>query len=376
MDGEAGEDGEMGFQHGEETGIEMTSMPLSAKVDPFFPSSDWDPLVSAMASTNVFSRSHYTSLVMENIGMSGFAHYQTGPGSSYADMSTGFLLPYGNLPDCNQIGHCIGSDEKGQSQPGKVHEGHQVSEDGVLLGASPCRKRRQPEPEMALSSQRNKKAVEVFRKNDQNKDQSKNRIESERNMVEDSGGKTPTKETKEEENSQSGETPKGNYIHVRTRRGQATKSHSLAERVRREKISERMRLLQELVPGCSKITGKAVMLDEIINYVQSLQQQVEFLSMKLSAVNPEVKIDIDRTRAKDILHSRDENGYVLGLRTGMNLLHPYNTIQGIIPNIPTTNSQLNPLSQTVIDTELQSIYQMVLVSNTSNTDSFPPDGVN
>ena len=36
-----------------------------------------------------------------------------------------------------------------------------------------------------------------------------------------------------------------------------------------------MRLLQELVPGCNKITGKAVMLDEIINYVQSLQQQVE-----------------------------------------------------------------------------------------------------
>lgn len=75
-------------------------------------------------------------------------------------------------------------------------------------------------------------------------------------------------------------------------------------KVRREKISERMKFLQELVPGCSKVnefarhlnsqrsclfllksslnrldgvqvTGKAVMLDEIINYVQSLQRQVE-----------------------------------------------------------------------------------------------------
>jgi hypothetical protein len=45
--------------------------------------------------------------------------------------------------------------------------------------------------------------------------------------------------------------------------------------IRREKISERMKHLQDLVPGCSKVTGKAVMLDEIINYVQSLQRQVE-----------------------------------------------------------------------------------------------------
>ncbi|KAM7273584.1 hypothetical protein ACFE04_028248 [Oxalis oulophora] len=81
------------------------------------------------------------------------------------------------------------------------------------------------------------------------------------------------------------EEPKG-YIHVRARRGQATDSHSLAERVRREKISERMKILQRLVPGCDKVTGKALMLDEIINYVQSLQNQVEFLSMKLATVNP------------------------------------------------------------------------------------------
>ena len=45
--------------------------------------------------------------------------------------------------------------------------------------------------------------------------------------------------------------------------------------VRREKISERMKYLQDLVPGCNKITSKAGMLDEIINYVQSLQRQVE-----------------------------------------------------------------------------------------------------
>jgi hypothetical protein len=70
-------------------------------------------------------------------------------------------------------------------------------------------------------------------------------------------------------------------VHVRARRGQATDSHSLAERVRRERISERMRYLQELVPGCDKVAGKAGMLDEIINYVQSLQKQVEVRTLLL-----------------------------------------------------------------------------------------------
>jgi energy-converting hydrogenase Eha subunit F len=36
-----------------------------------------------------------------------------------------------------------------------------------------------------------------------------------------------------------------------------------------------MKYLQDLVPGCNKIAGKAGMLDEIINYVESLQRQVE-----------------------------------------------------------------------------------------------------
>ena len=55
--------------------------------------------------------------------------------------------------------------------------------------------------------------------------------------------------------------------------------HSYFLQVRRERISERMRMLQALVPGCDKVTGKALVLDEIINYVQSLQNQVEVLML-------------------------------------------------------------------------------------------------
>ncbi|CAL9190037.1 unnamed protein product [Musa hybrid cultivar] len=84
--------------------------------------------------------------------------------------------------------------------------------------------------------------------------------------------------------SKKAEKPK-EVIHVRARRGQATDSHSLAERVRRKRINERMHCLQGLVPCCHEAMGTARMLDEIINYVQSLQNQVEFLSMKLSAAS-------------------------------------------------------------------------------------------
>ncbi|CAN8318027.1 unnamed protein product [Cochlearia groenlandica] len=102
--------------------------------------------------------------------------------------------------------------------------------------------------------------------------------------------KKKTKSSKEEEEEEEENLP---YVHVRARRGQATDNHSLAERARREKINARMKMLQELVPGCDKIQGTALVLDEIINHVQSLQNQVEMLSMRLAAVNPRIEFDLD-----------------------------------------------------------------------------------
>ncbi|ONL95384.1 Transcription factor bHLH62 [Zea mays] len=108
------------------------------------------------------------------------------------------------------------------------------------------------------------------------------------------------------------------YVHVRAKRGQATNSHSLAERFRREKINERMKLLQDLVPGCNKITGKAMMLDEIINYVQSLQRQIEFLSMKLSAIGPGLNCDLD---LQDILCTQDASSAFPGYNLQTSNVH-------------------------------------------------------
>ncbi|XP_076958704.1 transcription factor UNE12-like [Bidens hawaiensis] len=76
---------------------------------------------------------------------------------------------------------------------------------------------------------------------------------------------------------------------VRARRGQATDPHSIAERLRRERIAERVRALQELVPSVNK-TDRAAMLDEIVDYVKFLRLQVKVLSMSrlggASAVAP------------------------------------------------------------------------------------------
>ncbi|KAK9677856.1 hypothetical protein RND81_11G171700 [Saponaria officinalis] len=135
------------------------------------------------------------------------------------------------------------------------------------------------------------------------------------------------------DNSKTYEVQKPDYIHVRARRGQATDSHSLAERVRREKISERMRYLQDLVPGCSKITGKAGMLDEIINYVQSLQRQVEFLSMKLAVASPAVDFNIDELIAKEVLAACSSSLPTMGVSpdfTSPNYLQ-YNLVQQMDP---------------------------------------------
>lgn len=96
---------------------------------------------------------------------------------------------------------------------------------------------------------------------------------------------SPSRGKRAKSNEKKGGEKAEEVVHVRARRGQATDSHSIAERVRRGKINERLKCLQDIVPGCYKTMGMAVMLDEIINYVQSLQNQVEFLSMKLTAAS-------------------------------------------------------------------------------------------
>ncbi|KAI4348744.1 hypothetical protein L6164_009427 [Bauhinia variegata] len=69
---------------------------------------------------------------------------------------------------------------------------------------------------------------------------------------------------------------------IRAKRGCATHPRSIAERVRRTRISERMRKLQELVPNMDKQTNTADMLDLAVEYIKDLQKQYKIMSEKRS----------------------------------------------------------------------------------------------
>ncbi|KGN58326.1 transcription factor PIF1 [Cucumis sativus] len=63
-----------------------------------------------------------------------------------------------------------------------------------------------------------------------------------------------------------------------TKRSRAAEVHNLSERRRRDRINEKMKALQELIPRCNK-ADKASMLDEAIEYLKTLQLQVQMMSM-------------------------------------------------------------------------------------------------
>ncbi|KAK2452667.1 transcription factor bHLH49 [Trifolium repens] len=408
-----GEENAMEFQHGNEnimtSEMDISSVSNMAKSSSevpnhhhFLGSSAWDnPLISlsqahtfggsSMVSHNDFANANstYNPLVLENQGMSSTSHLvqysnlggmihkipsygsgsfsemvgsfgQHGSGGDHVANTSGYPIPpqhYNHIKDAgNQRGHF-------NAEQSQVEDS--VHEDGATGSAPGSGNRRKRGIDQNSTFSPNKNAEGDVVKDSPRKISDGSKETEKKPKVEQSG-----KQTKD--NSPSGDASKDNFIHVRARRGQATNSHSLAERVRREKISERMRLLQELVPGCNKITGKAVMLDEIINYVQSLQQQVEFLSMKLATVNPELNFDVERLLSKDILQSRIGLG---GFVPGMSSSHPFPnaSFQGNMAGMPSSSTQFPPLPQNALDHDFQNFYGMGYDSN-SALDNLGPNG--
>ncbi|XP_043707927.1 transcription factor bHLH74-like isoform X2 [Telopea speciosissima] len=317
-------------------GIAMSSVPsisMSKSLDVVdsFVGSGWDPFVSqaqnrefkvfsvASSHSHQISASPYGVGVPETQGVSGSSHlvrYRPDhhslvglthyAGGSFSEMVTSFVALPENGQFVNREGGS-GTDKtsvtsrNGSFQGSTFPEDHHIVDEGSGLSSSGKKRRRASETQSQFDSAQGIEAEQKMDASEESSEGPKEQDEKKQKGEQSPGanfrGKLTGKQGKD--HSQNVEGPKEDYIHVRARRGQATNSHSLAERVRREKISERMRFLQDLVPGCNKITGKAVMLDEIINYVQALQRQVEFLSMKLATVNPELNIDVDRILCKD-----------------------------------------------------------------------------
>ncbi|GER45190.1 basic helix-loop-helix (bHLH) DNA-bindingsuperfamily protein [Striga asiatica] len=80
-----------------------------------------------------------------------------------------------------------------------------------------------------------------------------------------------------------------NYLHfqqestvvpcqIRAKRGCATHPRSIAERMRRTRISDNMKKLQDLFPSMDKQINTADMLDLAVEYIKDLQKQVQALT--------------------------------------------------------------------------------------------------
>ncbi|CAH1440412.1 unnamed protein product [Lactuca virosa] len=65
---------------------------------------------------------------------------------------------------------------------------------------------------------------------------------------------------------------------IRAKRGCATHPRSIAERVRRTRISERMKKIQSLFPTMDKQTSTADMLDLAVQYIKDLQKELKTLN--------------------------------------------------------------------------------------------------
>ncbi|TKY67564.1 Transcription factor bHLH63 [Spatholobus suberectus] len=187
----------------------------------------------------------------------------------------------------------------------------------VASGKENAKKRKAQNSKVVAESDNKDKRLKVSAEEGESKATEQTSKKNGKSDVNRNNGETSADTSKDNSKGSEVQNQKPDYIHVRARRGQATDSHSLAERVRREKISERMKYLQDLVPGCNKIAGKAGMLDEIINYVQSLQRQVEFLSMKLAAVNPRLDFNIDELFAKEVFPSCAQSFPNIGMPSDM-----------------------------------------------------------
>ncbi|EYU36399.1 hypothetical protein ABFS82_14G264400 [Erythranthe guttata] len=316
----------------------VAGMSESFLVDHFH-GSCWDPMISDnLGNSSIIPQNEFVN-----------PHYLVGNSSHLAHYTSDLGLVLDMVPKIPSFGSGSFS-EMANSSFGQINESgcHSNLEDGLFGASLNGKRKRKVSPSVGGSC--NKNVEEEKLKNQKTGNTCEFPKEDEKKNT---GTKQGVKQAKDGSNG--AEPSKEDYILVRAKRGQATNSHSLAERVRRERISERMRLLQELVPGCNKITGKAVMLDEIINYVQSLQQQVEFLSMKLATVNPELNVDIDRILSKDLLHTRGGNATELGVGPGFSPSHAF---PGLLNGYAGPPPPFHPLPPNLWNSDLQSILQM------------------
>ncbi|XP_076894440.1 transcription factor UNE10-like [Bidens hawaiensis] len=124
---------------------------------------------------------------------------------------------------------------------------------------------------------------------------------------------------------------------ITTKRSRAAAIHNQSERRRRDKINEKMKTLQKLVPNANK-TDKASMLDEVIEYLKQLQAQIHMMGrMNMSPMV--MPLAMQQQLQMAMMNSM---GMGIGMGMGMPGVMDLNAIGGNHPNIPGMPSVFHP----------------------------------
>ncbi|KAK5786591.1 transcription factor PIF3-like isoform X1 [Gossypium arboreum] len=118
------------------------------------------------------------------------------------------------------------------------------------------------------------------------------------------------------------------------KRSGAAEVHNLSERRRRDRINEKMRALQELIPNCNKV-DKASMLDEAIEYLKTLQLQVQIMSMRAGLYVPPMMLPtgMQHMHATQMAYF-SSMGFGMGLGMGFGMPFPEtNTVASACPMV-------------------------------------------
>ncbi|KAL0687483.1 hypothetical protein Bca4012_087160 [Brassica carinata] len=159
---------------------------------------------------------------------------------------------------------------------------------------------------------------------------------------------------------ETGEEARGSTSRKRSR---AAEMHNISERRRREKINEKLKALQELIPRCNK-TDKASMLEDAIEYVKSLQMQIQMMSMRGGGMMPMMYTpNMQRFMPSSAMGMMGMNrppfipfpGMALPRPAHMEGLgppyppprYPFPNVQAFDPNQPQFPGYMNPYSQFV-----------------------------
>ncbi|PWA67204.1 myc-type, basic helix-loop-helix (bHLH) domain-containing protein [Artemisia annua] len=118
---------------------------------------------------------------------------------------------------------------------------------------------------------------------------------------------------------------------ISTKRSRAAAVHNQSERKRRDKINQKMKTLQKLVPNANK-TDKASMLDEVIEYLKQLQGQINMINrMNMSPMM--MPLAMQQQQFQMAMMNPMGLGMGMGMGMGMPGVMDLNSISANRPNI-------------------------------------------